>query len=91
MRYARWDLRAVDLVDPRSQTILCALSPLDKTRNADGQRRRLDPTPGAAAAVPPAPGMAPLLRRLMADYAATGLPPAYLPRPHDDEEEESPR
>ena len=91
VRYARWDLRAVDLVDPRSQTILCALSPLDKTRNADGQRRRLDPTPGAAAAVPPAPGMAPLLRRLMADYAATGLPPAYLPRPHDDEEEESPR
>jgi len=26
-------------------------------------------------------GIAPLLRQLMTDYAATGLPPAYLPRP----------
>jgi hypothetical protein len=24
--------------------------------------------------------MAPLLRKLMADYAATGLPPAYIPK-----------
>jgi hypothetical protein len=24
--------------------------------------------------------MAPLLRKLIADYAATGLPPAYLPK-----------
>jgi hypothetical protein len=24
--------------------------------------------------------MAPLLQQLMADYAATGLPPAYLPK-----------
>ena len=29
------------------------------------------------------PGIAPLLRKLMADYAATGLPPAYLPTDHD--------
>jgi len=29
----------------------------------------------------PAPtGIAPHLRRLMADYAATGLPPAYVPK-----------
>jgi putative transposase len=26
------------------------------------------------------PGIAPLLRKLMADYAATGLPPAYIPQ-----------
>ena len=33
----------------------------------------------------PAPqsGMAPLLRQLMAQYAATGLPPAYLPTDPD--------
>ena len=30
--------------------------------------------------LPPA-GMAPLLSQLLADYAATGLPPAYLPAP----------
>ncbi len=34
----------------------------------------------AAAAAPEPPGIAPLLRKLMADYAATGLPPAYIPQ-----------
>ncbi|KFB67859.1 MAG: hypothetical protein CAPSK01_002447 [Candidatus Accumulibacter vicinus] len=28
--------------------------------------------------MPPSTGIAPLLRQLLADYAATGLPPAYL-------------
>jgi hypothetical protein len=37
--------------------------------------------------------MAPLLRRLLEDYAATGLPPAYLPLSdldRDDEEKREP-
>jgi hypothetical protein len=80
LRYARWDLSTVDLVDARAGTVLAALYPLDRARNAEGLRRALDPV----AAEPCAPaagvgGMAPLLRRLMAEYAATGLPPAYLP------------
>ncbi|MGH8803097.1 MAG: DDE-type integrase/transposase/recombinase [Casimicrobiaceae bacterium] len=78
VRYAHWDLRRVDLLDARRGTVLCALYPLDKSANADGARRALEavsPTPLA----PPASGLAPLLRQLMADYAATGLPPAYLP------------
>jgi hypothetical protein len=32
----------------------------------------------------PAAGIAPLLKQMMADYAATGLPPAYLPTEKDD-------
>ena len=28
-------------------------------------------------------GTAPLLSQLMADYAATGLPPAYMPKPQE--------
>ena len=83
LRYARWDLTRVDLVDARAGQILCPLRPLDKSANADGQRRRLAPmvtdlTPIAAT------GMAPLLRQLIAEYAATGLPPAYLPTPDKD-------
>jgi transposase InsO family protein len=80
LRYARWDPSTVDLVDARAGTVLAALYPVDRARNAEGLRRALDPvaagstTPAAAAG-----GMAPLLRRLMAEYAATGLPPAYLP------------
>ena len=80
LRVARWDLSSVDLVDPRTGTHLATLLPLDKLKNADRARRVL-----AETATPPGPskkppGIAPLLRELMADYAATGLPPAYLPK-----------
>jgi putative transposase len=78
VRYARWDLRRVDLVDPQDGSLLCAVQPLDKAANASGARRRLAQV--ATPTVPTEPaGMAPLLRELLADYAATGLPPAYLP------------
>jgi len=89
LRVARWDLSSVDLVDPRIGTHLATLLPLDKLKNADRARRVL-----AEAATPPPPskkppGIAPLLRELMAEYAATGLPPAYLPKskPHDSDED----
>lgn len=88
LRYARWDLHTVDLVDPRTGTVLAALLPLDKARNADGRRRALPATaPAEPAPEPPAGGVAPLLRQLMAEYAATGLPPAYLPPPTAAKEE----
>ena len=94
VRYARWDLSAVDLVDPHTHVILCPLYPLDKTANADGQRRRLTPPAPTRGGSPSTTStIAPLLRTLMAEYAATGLPPAYLPRPETppDDEEASPR
>jgi transposase InsO family protein len=85
VRWARWDLGHVYLVDDRSGAILCRLFPLDRTANADGRRRTLEPLGAPAVAAPsageaPEPGIAPLLEKLMADYAATGLPPAYLPK-----------
>jgi hypothetical protein len=76
LRYARWDFSRVDMVDERSGAILCPIRPLDKAANADGQRRRLDPVGRDLSPLPPT-GIAPLLR----EYAATGLPPAYLPTP----------
>ena len=85
IRYARWDLRSVDLVDAHTQQIVCPLYPLDKSAHANGLRRRLDP-PAEQATPTPSAGVAPLLRKLMADYAATGLPPAYLPK-HPDADE----
>lgn len=77
VRYARWDFSHVDVVDARTGAVLCQIRPLDKSANADGQRRRLDPAGQDLSALPPT-GMAPLLRELLADYAATGVPPAYL-------------
>jgi transposase InsO family protein len=80
VRWARWDLGHVYLVDDRTGAVLCRLFPLDRTANADGVRRVLEPIAPPSPAPPPAPGIAPLLEKLMADYAATGLPPAYVPK-----------
>jgi transposase InsO family protein len=79
VRWARWDLGHVYLIDERTGAVLCRLFPLDRTANADGRRRALEPI-GPPTTPPPAPGIAPLLEKLLADYRATGLPPAYLPK-----------
>jgi hypothetical protein len=78
VRYARWDFSRVDMVDARTGAVLCPIKPLDKAANANGQRRRLDPVGQDLSPLPPT-GLAPLLRELLAEYAATGMPPAYLP------------
>src|SRR5277367_753520 len=85
LRYARWDFSRVDLIDARTGQILCPIRPLDKAANADALRRRLDPTTTSDPSAMPATGIAPLLKQMMADYAATGLPPAYLPTPEKDD------
>jgi len=79
VRYARWDLSRVDLVDPSSGAALCPLHPLDKAANADGHRRRLDAVDVVEPIADSPPGIAPLLRQLLAEHAATGLPPAWIP------------
>ena len=80
VRYARWDLSLIDLVDQRTGTVLCPLQPLDKAANASGQRR-VRPQPVAmATGVPSSQGeIAPLLKKFLEEFAATGLPPPYLP------------
>jgi putative transposase len=80
LRVARWDLSSVSLVDPRSGDHLATLLPLDKARNAERVRRVLASGPDREPSEHV--GIAPHLRALMAEYAATGLPPAYLPK-HD--------
>jgi putative transposase len=92
LRYARWDLGRVDLVDNHSGIILAPIYPLDKTANADG-RRAVIPSAGsnvssegprrAAGELPP------LLKRILQEYSATGMPPAYLPKTPQGENGES--
>jgi putative transposase len=83
VRYARWDLGRVDLVDRPSGIILAPIYPLDKGGNADGRRAVVAPDDGDR---PPQDGPCrdgegpPLLKQILAEYAAVGLPPAYLPK-----------
>jgi transposase InsO family protein len=88
IRYQSWDLSKVSVVDERTGSLLAIIYPQDKTRNADGKRRSLEPvfspdqslTDGHTSEPIP-----PLMRRLLEDYAATGLPPAYLPLKENEE------
>jgi len=82
LQYARWDLSQVDMVDAHEGTIVCRIYPLDKSANASGLRRTRAETPDQDEPIPHT-GIAPLLEQYMAEYSATGKPPAYLPQ--DDE------
>jgi putative transposase len=92
VRFAAWDLTQVHLVDPHTGTVLCRLFPQDKAANASGRRRGLQPIAVETAkpssptsSPPPARGIGPLLARMIDRQAATGLPPAYLPKDEGDE------
>jgi hypothetical protein len=78
VRYARWDLSCADVVEEPTGTLVATLRPLNKVKNAEGHRRRLDPLPSDCP--PPQSQVAPLLKKLLADYAAMGVPPAYIPK-----------
>jgi putative transposase len=83
VRYARWDLGRVDLIDQRSGIILAPIYPLDKNANADGRRAVIEPSGTAAAPEDrrrAAGKLPPLLRSILREYSATGMPPAYLPK-----------
>jgi len=89
IRYRSWDLSVAYLVDPKDGSLIDNIYPQDKARNAKGFRRVIeplsDPLPVPA---PPDDPVPPLLRKLLSNYAATGLPPAYIPK-RDIEEDDS--
>ncbi len=93
VRYARWDLSSVTLVDSHTNTLLSTLYPQDKSANASGIRRNLGSLSDAEQQAmmenkePISTGIAPLLKELIVEYAATGLPPAYLPKGEENEHE----
>jgi len=95
VRYQSWDLSMANVVDEKSDDLLAPIFPIDKERNADSRRRSLEPAAPSLSSTPdeetdPLP---PLMRKYLADYAATGLPPAYLPKqeaasPNDENQED---
>jgi len=93
VRYARWDLSRIDVVDPRCGTVLAPIYPQDRRANADGQRMLFEQDAGPLL-LEAEPGeqqdggrddnrLPPLLKSILAEYSATGMPPAYLPKTPD--------
>jgi len=79
VRWRAWDLSEAWLVD-KDDALLATIQPLDRVKNGQSGRRAFVATPNLA----PRPGpdtnpIPPLLQKLLAEHAATGLPPAYLP------------
>jgi len=82
VRYAAWDLRQVHIIDPRTQASLAPLYPLDRRKNAEGLRRKIGSAPAPEVPMDTVEDVTPpLLQKLMAEYAASGLPPAYIVDP----------
>jgi len=87
LRYPGWNRSRLWLVDGQTGAHLAPLLPLDKQRNASGGRALRQPIEKEIPAPNNPSEMPLLLRRWLADYAATGLPPAYIPK---EEMEETP-
>jgi putative transposase len=87
LRAPGWDKSRMTLVDPVTDAPLAHLLPQDKAKNASGIRRTL-PAVGSDEPAPCTPDdpLPALLRQWLSDYAATGLPPAYLPKEELDHE-----
>jgi putative transposase len=82
VRAASWDLSQVHLVEPKTGAISAGSFPWDKHKNAQGERAaKGSPVDKPAVAGSTAPSsIAPLLQKLIQQYAITGLPPAYMPK-----------
>jgi putative transposase len=80
LRSPSWDKSQMILVDPKTGGALARLLPQDKTKNASGLRRTIEQTETTGAIDIKSNPLPALLRKWLADYAANGLPPAYLPK-----------
>jgi hypothetical protein len=64
---------------------LAPIYPLDRQANADGRRPAIPSEPASQTEDSPQPGdeLPPLLKDILNQYRASGLPPAYLPKKPD--------
>lgn len=79
VRYAKWDLSEVHLVDPRTQNILCRLLPVNLIKNSDQKRKPINPHGAESIAAINPTEVSPLLKKYLEEYSASGLPPSFIP------------
>lgn len=87
LRWRKWDRSVAWVVDPRTDEVVATVRPVDREANAAGRRAVLEPVEGAEPVdldAPTGDPLPPLMKKLLEDYAATGLPAAYLPKDETD-------
>lgn len=84
IRYASWDLANVFLVNQKSGDIVHSIYPRDLHKNANGKRKVIESSESVLKTPDRSSGVAPLLKRYLSDYSATGLPMAYIPKEEKD-------
>ena len=85
LKYAKWDMSHVHLIDFRTGDSMGRIYPVDKAKNADGRRRAME-NPVLVDVVPLSNELPALLKRLMESHAAIGMP-AYLPKDDSNQHE----
>jgi hypothetical protein len=90
VRYQSWDMSMVHIIDEKCGDPVAVIYPQDKIKNANGLRRAIESVEEIALTKDTEDPIPPLLRKYLSDYAATGLPPGYIPintnRKDDDDE-----
>ena len=79
--FTNWDKPMAWLMDPKTGKKIAPIYPQDKIKNASGKRKiKSRPKQIIVPDEPLNESEPALLRRLMAEYAQSGMPPAYLPK-----------
>lgn len=87
IRYSEWDLSSAWLMNPDGDKAISRILPVDLLGNSSGRRRTVNLSQEIKVQINPPDEVAPLLKKMMEDYSATGLPPAWLPT-HDKKEKD---
>jgi transposase InsO family protein len=88
VRYQSWDLSQAFLVDRNTGNLLARIYPQDKQKNANGLRKPRKVPAALPENTPIADPIPPLLRKILSDYAESGLPPAYLPKKNESDNDD---
>jgi putative transposase len=87
VRYARWDLTRIDMIDPGTGRAIARLYPLDRAKNSNARRRTIPPSdpsssnaePKGLASIRDHTTLPPLLRKYLRENDAIGRPAAFIP------------
>jgi putative transposase len=77
VRYACWDLRSVHLFNNVTNKLMEKIYPTDKAKHGEGRRKVISASQSEPSQTDE---VAPLLLKILAEVAETGLPPAYQPK-----------